>query len=124
MSQAVCPGKASFRLTRYVGHWIRLGYEIRPRLIVLLFLASIILLLQIQLLCQEFGDVIISPGFAGPFGKEADNWGRVYIPGATHGFAQARRQLLGWKDKIEHDPRYKWWPEKMRELDITPITVS
>ncbi|CAO1614609.1 unnamed protein product [Sympodiomycopsis kandeliae] len=78
---------------------------------------------EVKKLNVEFGDEVVCPGYTARFGN-ADGWGRVYIPGAAMGYGQARRKLLGWKDKNLKDEKFNWWPRKANEELIELIRVS
>lgn len=73
---------------------------------------------------EEFGKVVICPGFCSEFGKVCDDWGRVFIPGAALGYSATRKRLLIWQRKIADDERYNWWPEEAKEAGVNTLTVS
>lgn len=78
---------------------------------------------QIESLRAQFGSLIVCPGFAGVFGRKADDWGRVFVPGAADSYSEAKKIWTRWARESENE-KYSWWPQMMREKGIQPITVS
>lgn len=79
---------------------------------------------QVAQLAQDFSDLIICPGYCSAFGSQSDEWGKVYIPGASSGYALARKRFESWKVRGSTDERYSWWPETMKSKGVEPVTVS
>lgn len=79
--------------------------------------------MQIDRLRDEFGDIVICPGYVAQFGSKADRWGRVYVPGATSSYSAARKVWAKWKAANE-DQLFSWWPAEMERRKVEPILVS
>lgn len=73
---------------------------------------------------DSFGNIIVCPGCTGQFGKEADAWGRVYVPGSSVGLRRARLGFDKWRDKVGNNEKFSWWTQYLEQNDVTPITVS
>ncbi|CAO1615760.1 unnamed protein product [Sympodiomycopsis kandeliae] len=77
---------------------------------------------DLQRLHREFGGMIICPGYVAQFGRKCDDWGRLYLPGASSGYHESRKIFRRWQTKGTDDAMYNWWPDKLREESIQPIT--
>ncbi|CAO1622739.1 unnamed protein product [Sympodiomycopsis kandeliae] len=78
---------------------------------------------EISRLKQEFGHVLICPGYTGHSGNKSDAWGKIYVPGAAVGMKVARRRLKGWAAK-NNDERFNWWPTVVQEKGVEPVTIQ
>lgn len=80
---------------------------------------------EIVKLKEEFGDMIICPGYASRFGKPAqDGSGKVVIPGASSHIWETRRTLRGWQSKSIENDKYSWWPAELTKRGWQSIKVS
>ncbi|CAO1632157.1 unnamed protein product [Sympodiomycopsis kandeliae] len=73
---------------------------------------------EIQQLQDQFGEMIICPGYTGKFGGQADKMGLLSIPGALSNFWEATRKFKGWRTKGKTDTRFSWWESEVSEKGL------
>ncbi|CAO1623499.1 unnamed protein product [Sympodiomycopsis kandeliae] len=71
---------------------------------------------------QEFGSIIICPGYTAQFGSRMDDQYKLFIPGAASGYKVTKQRLAGWAKKGAEDPKYSWWQGKLEEKGWQAIT--
>lgn len=79
---------------------------------------------QLRRLDDEFGDVIVCPGYTGKVGSAADAQGRLYLLGAVKGYKRTRGVFNAWQSKSVNDEKYNWWAAETKKRSIKPIAVS
>jgi hypothetical protein len=78
----------------------------------------------IEQLKAEFGNNIICPGYTSQFGRDADDNGRLFLPGCTKGRSQTASTFTAWQQKLASNDKFYWWTEYLSTSKMAAITVK